>query len=138
MGKKQVKTQDTRERRKPSKNGFLLFYDTCERTIKRLDDKQLGEWFRLILEYEMFGECEQPKDEIVDIFLDDAIASLDRNMEKWEDTSGKRRLSGIRGQYGITDIKDGVPQFKTFDDRDRFLEKFGSLEWPPQRVSDNE
>ena len=76
-----------------SKNGFLL-YGNYEEQVKRLNDAQAGELFKIILHYVNTGEMRKSSDALVDMVFSMIAFQLGFDMKRYEESCEKRREAG--------------------------------------------
>ena len=76
-----------------SKNGFLL-YGNYEEQVKRLNDAQAGELFKIILHYVNTGEMHKSSDALVDMVFSMIAFQLGFDMKRYEESCEKRREAG--------------------------------------------
>ena len=72
------------------KNSFLL-YGNYEEQVKRLNDAQAGELFKIILHYVNTGEMRKSSDALVDMVFSMIAFQLGFDMKRYEESCEKRR-----------------------------------------------
>jgi hypothetical protein len=75
------------------KNSFLL-YGNYEEQVKRLNDAQAGELFKIILHYVNTGEMRKSSDALVDMVFSMIAFQLGFDMKRYEESCEKRREAG--------------------------------------------
>ena len=75
------------------KNSFLL-YGNYEEQVKRLNDAQAGELFKIILHYVNTGEMRKSSDALVDMVFSMIAFQLGFDMKRYEVSCEKRREAG--------------------------------------------
>lgn len=79
-----------------AKDSFILYTEIND-VVKELDDEQKGILFQTILDYEITGEIPDDLDKMIRLVFLPIKRSLDRNDEKYEETSRKRSEAGKKG-----------------------------------------
>ena len=79
-----------------AKDSFILYTEIND-VVKELDNEQKGVLFQTILDYEITGEMPEDLDKMIRLVFLPIKRSLDRNNEKYEETSRKRSEAGKKG-----------------------------------------
>ena len=94
-----------RELRAPKKKKFQLEYATVQNALEELTETELGEYFRAVAEYELYGEePETFSDRTVRAIFHTTARELDHQMEKH---FARIEQGGINQQGGKAKGKDG-------------------------------
>lgn len=100
-----AKSEEQRTRREPRKKKIFFFYDRIEPIVRRLNDEQLGKWFRSTFEYELYGgEIPTTGDPVIDVFIEMAAVDVNRGMEAFIATCERNKAN--RGAKNTQEEQD--------------------------------
>ncbi len=129
-----------------TKDSFIL-YSSMLQSTKKLSLEQKGLLFEMIIHYHTTGEVLEVDDLAVDIYFDLIKNQMDRDKQKYEDKTEKRREAGKKGgrpKKSEEDVENQTEAKKAngFDEKAKkangFLEKLNDNENVNENVNENE
>lgn len=87
-----------RERREPRKTKVFFYYDRLAPVLSKLDDNHLGQWFRAVMEYELYGSNIPTGDPVTDVFIDMAITDLDLALDAFQASCKRNKDNRNKGR----------------------------------------
>lgn len=99
---------DNKELRAPKKKYFKLEYPTVINVLDNLTDKELGEYFKAIAEYELYGiEPKSFSDRAVQMAFNMTARELDFQLEKHYGNQERGRENRSKGEPLSSDNEEG-------------------------------
>lgn len=93
------------ERRNKKKKSFVLFYNKVERLIENYNIEEIGELFRAVAIYELYGTASEFPDRSMRMIYQEFIEDLDEKMNSYIEKCEINKANRSKGK-----IKKGTPE----------------------------
>lgn len=117
------------DRREPRKKALMLYYDELLDITESLNDAEVGEYLRLVLNYDLYGTAIESDNPTIALLAKHTARTLDRDLEKYKNACGYRQQNRAKQEqqrYGIDGYSRGRFTFSTEEGKERFILKYGS------------